>query len=66
MRLNPRFPMLYRWVEGQSLFFLGQHEAATAAFEDVVDRNPEFARGHLMLAASLAVLGRQEDARMGD
>jgi adenylate cyclase len=63
IRLNPLHDFNYRWVLGQSYFYLDLYREAAAAFEDVIQRNPEAIAGHLMLAATYALLGRIDDAQ---
>lgn len=45
-----------------SLFQLERHEDAAAVLQKLVERNPGFIRGHLLLAATYGHLGRNEDA----
>jgi tetratricopeptide (TPR) repeat protein len=61
-RLDPRNPVFYVFIKGQAYFLMGRYDAAIAEFERVVERNPEFPRGHLGLAAAYAQVGRVEDA----
>ena len=49
-------------IKGQAYYLMGRYDAAIAEFERVVERNPEFPRGHLALAAAYAQVGRIEDA----
>ena len=62
IQLNPRYPFFYVQNVGHAQYLMGNYESAVASFEEVVDRNPEFLLGHVMLAASYAQLGRDEDA----
>jgi hypothetical protein len=60
---HPLHDFNYRWVLGQSHFYLASYREAAAAFEDVIQRNPVSVAGHLMLAATYALLGRIDDAQ---
>ena len=61
-RLNPRLSFIYLWVEGHALFLMGRDEEALVSLRDMVERNPGFERGRLLLAAVLGQLGMNEDA----
>jgi adenylate cyclase len=62
LRLNPHTPYFYLFAQGMSLFQLERHEDAAAVLQKLVERNPGFIRGHLLLAATYGHLGRNEDA----
>jgi adenylate cyclase len=62
MRLNPRYPFLYRWNVGHSFLLMERYDEAIEAFESVVAVNPEFPVAHLTLAVAYAQSGRIEDA----
>jgi adenylate cyclase len=62
MRLNPRHPFFYVWIKGQAYFLMEDYTGAVAEFENVVESNPHFPRGHLMLAAAYGQVGRIDDA----
>jgi adenylate cyclase len=62
MRLNPHYSFFYSTVRGQIAFHLKRFEEAAAAFEAVVNRNPQFTVAHQLLAATYGHLGRIEDA----
>ena len=62
MRLNPRYPFLYRWNVGHAFFLMERYDEAITTFESVVAVNPEFPEAHLTLAAAYAQSGRIEDA----
>ena len=62
LRLDPRGPFFYHWLEGRCLFMLGRYEEALERMELVARRNPEFIGGLKYLAATQAHLGRLEDA----
>lgn len=49
--LSPRYTFAYLWVEAHILFQQHQYEDARIILEDVIDRNPAFLVGYLMLAA---------------
>ena len=63
MRLNPHNSFFYHWTLGMVLFNLERYEEAAAALERVVERNSQFLRGHLVLAATYGQMGRTEDAK---
>jgi adenylate cyclase len=62
MQLNPHHAFLYKWFLGKALFMLERFEKAAQIFEYVIEQNPEFPGGHLMLAATYGQLGRASDA----
>jgi tetratricopeptide (TPR) repeat protein len=62
MRLNPVNSFFIYWVLGQSYFHLERYDEAAVQFERAVEANPQFLRGHLLLAATYGQLGRIEDA----
>ena len=62
IRLNPHSSIFYHWALGLAYFHLERFGEAAAAFETVAERNPQFLRGHLLLAATYGQLGRIEDA----
>ncbi|MHC5066625.1 MAG: hypothetical protein ACYTG5_21925, partial [Planctomycetota bacterium] len=62
MRLNPRYSAVYLWIQGRALFLLGRNAQAVAALEEAVARNPSFDQSRLVLAATYASMGRQQDA----
>jgi TolB-like protein/DNA-binding winged helix-turn-helix (wHTH) protein len=61
-RLNPHFPFSYLWVEGHILYLQGRYSEAWAPLEEVVNRNPAFYLGLLLLAADYGQLGLMEKA----
>ena len=62
MRLNPHSSFFSFWALGMSYFHLERYEEAAMALEKVVERNPQFLRGRLVLAATYGQMGRIEDA----
>ncbi len=62
MRLNPFNSFFDYWVLGQSYLHLERYDEAAIQFERVVEANPQFLRGHLLLAATYAHQGRIDDA----
>ncbi len=62
MKLNPRYGFFYLWILGQSYFLLERHEEAINNLLKSLERNPEFGRGHQLLAAAYALAGRIDDA----
>jgi adenylate cyclase len=63
MRLDPRHPFFYVWILGQAQLLLRQTEDAITQFERVIESNPDFVIGHIMLASAYAHAGRIEDAQ---
>ena len=65
MRLSPFDPWLYGACHALTLghFNLGNYEAAADAARRAVQANPGFSISYMLLAAPLAKLGRQEDAK---
>ena len=62
MQLNPHHAFMYKWFLGKALFMLEEYKNAAQIFEYVIEQNPEFPGGHLMLAATYGQLGRVGDA----
>lgn len=64
LRLSPRDPRTSIWLTGLGLarYFLGDYEAAVAAAHRSLALRPDWAPIHHMLAASLARLGRHDEA----
>jgi adenylate cyclase len=62
-RLNPRYSAAYLWLEGRILFLQGRYPQARAVLEEALSRNPEFDQLRLMLAATYASMGLEEEAR---
>jgi TolB-like protein/class 3 adenylate cyclase len=62
LRLNPRAPFFYIFIEGQSLYQLGKLAEAIARFERVRDGNPAFLVAHQFLAAAHQLSGDGESA----
>jgi adenylate cyclase len=60
MRLNPRPPSFYFWTLGFAQFAAGQYEAAVKTLRNEATYRTESRR---LLAAALAQLDRQEEAR---
>ena len=63
LRLDPRGPFFYHWLEGRCYFMLGRYEEALEKMQLVIDRNPEFIGGLKYLAATQAHLGQIGDAQ---
>jgi adenylate cyclase len=64
MRLDPRNPDHYLVHIGLAHFCLGEMEEAANFFEDAIRHNPEYEVRYLLLAASYAHLGRDQEARV--
>ena len=64
LRLSPRDPRANVWLSGLSLshYLLGDYEAAVAAARRSLALRPNWAPVHHSLAASLARLGRRDEA----
>ena len=62
LKRNPRSSASYHEIAGEIAFATGRYDEAAQAFEAALDRNPAHARARLWLAATLAKLGRAEEA----
>jgi len=62
MRLDPLYPLRYRFYLGFSLFLAGQNEEAFEPLREAAHRLPGFPAGYEVLAAVAAVTGRDEEA----
>jgi tetratricopeptide (TPR) repeat protein len=64
-RLSPRDPLAYAFLreKGLGLFSLSRYEEAIEAYRQSVAIYPELANSYVMLTASLALMGRDVDAR---
>jgi adenylate cyclase len=65
LRLSPRDPLVYAFLrtKGLGLFALGRYDEAAEAYRQSLAVNPELRDGYAMLSASLAMMGRDADAR---
>ncbi len=65
LRLSPRDPLAYAFLrtKGLGLFALGRYDEAAEAYRESLAVNPELRDGYAMLSASLAMMGRDADAR---
>jgi adenylate cyclase len=65
LRLSPRDPLAYAFLrtKGLGLFALGRYEEASEAYRQSLAVNSELQDGYAMLSASLAMMGRDADAR---
>ena len=61
-RFNPRYTLPFLMVEAAALFQLRRYEEVVQLLEMEIDRNPEYDRAHLLMAASYAYLDQPEDA----
>jgi TolB-like protein/class 3 adenylate cyclase/Tfp pilus assembly protein PilF len=59
MRLNPNYPNWYMWILGSAQYAAGDYEGAVETFRKM----SPMGEGRSWLAASLAQLGRMEEAR---
>jgi adenylate cyclase len=62
MQINPQGTGIYLSMKGRLLFFLKRYDEALQVLRKSLERNPAFDRTHLHMAATLAELGRIEDA----
>jgi len=62
IRISPQGTGIYLAVKGRILFLMKRYDEALPLFEEALERNPGFDRGHLHLAATYAQLGQIEDA----
>jgi adenylate cyclase len=60
--LNPRYTLPFLMVEAIALFQLERYEEVIALLAPQMERNPEYDRAHLILAAAYAHLGQTDDA----
>jgi tetratricopeptide (TPR) repeat protein len=65
LRLSPRDTMAYVWmsIAGAAKRRLGIWEEAIAWYRRSIEANRDFPQSHFELAAALAQLGRQDEAR---
>ncbi|MCC3305619.1 adenylate/guanylate cyclase domain-containing protein [Sneathiella sp. HT1-7] len=62
-RLNPVYPFYYPLYRGQAYFVAGRYEEAADFIRRAADLNPASPHPPMCLAASLALLGREEEAK---
>lgn len=60
--LNPRYTLVFLMVEAMALFQLQRYADVLQLLEPEISRNPEYDRTHLLMAASYAYLGQNDDA----
>ncbi len=63
MRLDPFYPAWYEFYLGQALFQTSRYDEAITALKRGAERNPNYPAFPLFIAASHAMLGREEEAR---
>ncbi len=63
MRLDPFYPAWYEFYLGDALFHIGRYEEAITALTRGAERNSNYPAFPLFIAASYAMLGREEEAR---
>ena len=63
MRLDPFYPAWYEFYLGQALFQTGRYDEAITVLKRGAERNPNYPAFPLFIAASYAMLGREEEAR---
>jgi adenylate cyclase len=62
LKLNPRAPFFYIFIEGLSYFELGRLDEAIVRFQRVTESNPAFLAGQTYLAAAQQLAGLQDAA----
>jgi tetratricopeptide (TPR) repeat protein len=62
LQRNPRSSASYREIAGEIAFATGRYTEAVRELEAALERNPAHTRARLWLAATLARLGRHEEA----
>ena len=64
IRLNPfgSFPTCYHSL-GNALVFTGRYEEAVSAYKKYIQGAPNYIWGHLMLAATYSIMGRESEAK---
>ena len=62
MRLDPFYPAWYESYLGDAFFHIGQYEEAITVLKRGAERNPNYPAFPLIIAASYAMLGREEEA----
>jgi adenylate cyclase len=64
IRLNPLGSFLnYHNTLGNALMFTGRYEEAVLAYKEAIQRMPDYAWSHLMLAATYSMMGREKEAQ---
>ena len=63
MRLSPRYSFFYRFIVGHIETLEGNYGKAIEELRHVLERNPAFVPGRLMLVSALVRSGRLEDAK---
>jgi len=65
IRLNPfgSFPSCYNAL-GNALMFTGRYEEAVSAYKKYIQVSPNFVWGHVTLAATYSMMGREKEARL--
>jgi TolB-like protein/DNA-binding winged helix-turn-helix (wHTH) protein/Flp pilus assembly protein TadD len=62
MKLNPRYPAIYRTIHGEILFNMHDYDGAIENFRLALEANPESEEPRLWLAAALAHTGDLDEA----
>jgi adenylate cyclase len=63
MRLDPYYPPYYLFVVGLAYFIAEKYEEAAAAFEDLLNRNPDYILTMPFLVACYSYLNRNNQAK---
>ncbi len=63
IRLNPIPPSNYFFFLGNAYQLLGRYEESIAAYKKSLHRNRDYLLGHLRLAATYSLVGREEEGR---
>jgi adenylate cyclase len=62
MRLNPKYPAIYKVIHGEILFNLHDYKGAIENFSEALEANPESEEARIWLAAAYANIGDIDEA----
>ena len=62
LRRSPESNASYEQIAGEILFSTRRYDDAIRSFEAALERNPTHGRAHLWLAATLVLIGKQDEA----
>lgn len=62
MRLNPRYPAIYKVIHGEIYFNMREYDKAIENFTYALDANPEIEESRIWLAAAYANVGELDEA----
>lgn len=63
MRLHPHYPAWFPITLGRAYYYLEQYEKAIDAFNEVIQRRPNWPSPYIFLAALYVATGKEEQAR---